>query len=118
MNIKEFLTKPQRLYRVILNRQTELEKLEKLSQSNDLYMIPYQELQAELEKKCAEYAEASKNVNNALEQLEPLEYEIVYSKYIEGKTMQEISESIMYGTGQTYNYLNKAKKRLEKYLNN
>lgn len=118
MNIKEFLTKPQRLYRVILNRQTELEKLEKLSQSNDLYMVPYKKLQAELEKKCLEYAEASKQVHNALEQLEPIEYIIVYGKYIEGKTMQEIGDSIMYGTGQTYNYLNKAKKRLEKYMNN
>lgn len=117
MDLQEFLNKPKRLYASIENRTVELEKLYKLSLSNDLDLKAYKSLKEDLDVKLLEYAEASKKVQGTLEKLNPVEYDIIYSKYIKGLTMEEIADKVMYCRRQTYRYHNNAVKKLEGFIN-
>lgn len=117
MDLQEFLNRPQKLLRIIENRTAELEKLYKLSLNSDLDLKAYKSLQENLDVKLLEYAEASKKVQGTLEKLNPVEYDIIYSKYIKGLTMEEIADKVMYCRRQTYRYHNNAVKKLEGFIN-
>lgn len=117
MDLQEFLNRPQKLLRIIENRTAELEKLYKLSLNSDLDLKAYKSLKEDLDVKLLEYAEASKNLHETLEILDPIEYDIIYSKYIKGLTMEEIADKVMYCRRQTYRYHNNAVKKLEGFIN-
>lgn len=117
MDLQEFINIPKRLYVSIENRTAELEKLYKLSLCNDLDLKAYNDLKEELNKQVLEYAEASKKLHETLEILDPIEYDIIYSKYIKGLTMEEIADKVMYCRRQTYRYHNNAVKKLEVFIN-
>ena len=117
MDLQEFLNRPQKLLRIIENRTAELEKLYKLSLNSDLDLKAYKNLKEDLDVKLLEYAEASKKVQGTLEKLNPVEYDIIYSKYIKGLTMEEIADKVMYCRRQTYRYHNNAVKKLEGFIN-
>lgn len=117
MDLQEFLNRPQKLLRIIENRTAELEKLYKLSLNSDLVLKAYKSLKEDLDVKLLEYAEASKKVQGTLEKLNPVEYDIIYSKYIKGLTMEEIADKVMYCRRQTYRYHNNAVKKLEGFIN-
>ena len=117
MDLQEFLNRPQKLLMIIENRTAELEKLYKLSLNSDLVLKAYKSLKEDLDVKLLEYAEASKKVQGTLEKLNPVEYDIIYSKYIKGLTMEEIADKVMYCRRQTYRYHNNAVKKLEGFIN-
>ena len=117
MTVQEFLNIPQKLLRIIENRTAELEKLYKLSLNSDLDLKAYKNLKEDLDVKLLEYAEVSKKVQGTLEKLNPVEYDIIYSKYIKGLTMEEIADKVMYCRRQTYRYHNNAVKKLEGFIN-
>lgn len=117
MTVQEFLNRPQKLLRIIENRTAELEKLYKLSLNSDLDLKAYKSLKEDLYAKLLEYAEASKKVQGTLEKLDPVEYDIIYSRYIRGLTMQDIADQIMYCKRQTYKYHDDAVKKLEGFIN-
>lgn len=117
MDLQEFLNRPQKLLRIIENRTAELEKLYKLSLNSDLVLKAYKSLKEDLDVKLLEYAKASKKVQGTLEKLNPVEYDIIYSKYIKGLTMEEIADKVMYCRRQTYRYHNNAVKKLEGFIN-
>ena len=117
MDLQEFLNRPQKLLRIIENRTAELEKLYKLSLNSDLDLKAYKNLKEDLDVKLLEYAEVSKKVQGTLEKLNPVEYDIIYSKYIKGLTMEEIADKVMYCRRQTYRYHNNAVKKLEGFIN-
>ena len=117
MDLQEFINKPKRLYASIENRTVELEKLYKLSLSNDLDLKAYNDLREELNDQVLEYAETSRKLHKTLEKLDPVEYDIIYSRYIKGLTMQDIADQIMYCKRQTYKYHDDAVKKLEGFIN-
>ena len=63
-----------------------------------------------------EAEELRKNIQAALSKLPPAQREVVYLRYFEEKSYQEISEILSINEQVAYNYLSRAMKRLRKLM--